>query len=211
MSGPIYREFVGLSFWVHLEKCDSYPSSRECQGPQYVKDNSTKARRDRFFWAFFRGQSNSQSDWDQKPTTANTLQLGGRAASRRTKPTCQPNFPGWGSLLGLLGRALERGTSTYSKFGGDSIKSWRGLTRMFVFCLIILNCVGNHRKSTSSCAGALKGLSGRKAHSWEPRIGFAEICWVRTGDWSWISGTQTRWWNSCSLISGFQRVPVLCN
>lgn len=26
---------------------------------------------------------------------------------------------GWGSLLGLLGRALERGTSTYSKFGGD--------------------------------------------------------------------------------------------
>lgn len=35
---------VGLSFRVHLEKCDSYSSSRECQGPQYVKDNSTKAR-----------------------------------------------------------------------------------------------------------------------------------------------------------------------
>lgn len=59
--------------------------------------------------------------WDQKPATANALQLGGHPASQLA------NLPtwyrvcgfGWGSLLGLLGRALERGTSTYSKFGGD--------------------------------------------------------------------------------------------
>ena len=39
-----------------------------------------------------------------------------------------------------------------------------------------------------------------------------EICWVSgSGDWSWISGTQTRWWNTCSLISGFQHVPVQLN
>ena len=164
---------VGLSFRVHLEKCDSYSSSRECQGLKNMW--RTIQQKHGFF-----GQSDSllrskardgqhSSTW--RSPCVWVSQLANFIFFALGEAAC------WDFLEEHWKEVLQHTANLEETFlfvffvQFIAFKSCRFHKNVWNFRWIVL--VGNHRKSTSSCAGALKGLSGRKAHSWEPSIRFA--------------------------------------